>query len=253
MNFSTLSFTGKIALVTGAATGIGEATALALASKGATVILAGRTPAGLETLAAKITASGGKAHARPTDITNRDDQESLIADIEVRHGRLDFAVNNAGGHNDFQPLHQTPADESDWVFNLNLIAVYNGMRAQIALMLKNGGGAIINTASIFGLKGVAGIAHYVAAKHGVIGLTRAAALDYAQANIRINAICPGATETPNLLRVTHGNKDALNGLIPMGHLGQPQDMASLVTFLLSDDARYITGSVFSADGGMSAG
>jgi NAD(P)-dependent dehydrogenase (short-subunit alcohol dehydrogenase family) len=250
---AVMRFAGKIALVTGAATGIGEATALALATNGATVVLAGRTAAPLEALAARITAQGGHPHPRPTDVTNRDDLEALLADIEARHGRLDFAVNNAGGHNDFQPLHQTPADESDWVFNLNLIAVYNGMRAQIALMLKGGGGSIVNTASIFGLKGVAGIAHYVAAKHGVIGLTRAAALDYAQANIRINAVCPGATETPNLLRVTHGDKDALNGLIPMGHLGQPQDMAALITFLLCDEARYITGSAFSADGGMSAG
>jgi NAD(P)-dependent dehydrogenase (short-subunit alcohol dehydrogenase family) len=248
-----LSFTGKCALITGAATGIGEATALALAGKGATVILAGRTPAPLEALAQRIRANGGHAHPRPTDSTNRDDLEALVADIEARHGRLDLAVNNAGGHNDLKPLHQTPAEESDWVFNLNLIAVYNGMRAQIALMLKSGGGAIVNTASIFGLKGVAGIAHYVAAKHGVIGLTRAAALDYAQANIRINAVCPGATETPNLLRVTQGDKNALNGLIPMGRLGQPQDMAALITFLLSDEARYITGSAFSADGGMSAG
>jgi NAD(P)-dependent dehydrogenase (short-subunit alcohol dehydrogenase family) len=248
-----MSFTGKCALITGAATGIGEATALALAAKGATVILAGRTPAPLEALAQHIRANGGLAHPRPTDVTNRDDLEALVADIEARHGRLDLAVNNAGGHNDFKPLHQTPAEESDWVFNLNLISVYNGMRAQIALMLKSGGGAIVNTASIFGLKGVPGIAHYVAAKHGVIGLTRAAALDYAQSGIRINAVCPGATETPNLLRVTHGDKHALNGLIPMGHLGQPQDMAALITFLLSDEARYITGSAFSADGGMSAG
>jgi NAD(P)-dependent dehydrogenase (short-subunit alcohol dehydrogenase family) len=248
-----MRFAGKIALVTGAATGIGEATALALATNGATVVLAGRTAAPLEALAARITAQGGHAHPRPTDVTDRADLEALHAEIEARHGRLDLAVNNAGGHNDFRPLHQTPAEESDWVFALNLVSVYNGLRAQVALMLKSGGGAIVNTSSIFGLKGVAGIAHYVAAKHGVIGLTRAAALDYAGSNIRINAICPGATETPNLLRVTHGDKDALNGLIPMGHLGQPQDMASLVTFLLSDDARYITGSAFSADGGMSAG
>ena len=139
------------------------------------------------------------------------------------------------------------------MFNLNLISVYNGMRAQIALMLKSGGGSIVNTASIFGVKGVAGIAHYVAAKHGVIGLTRAAALDYATSNIRINAVCPGATETPNLLRVTGGDKNALNGLIPVGRLAQPEQIASLITYLLSEDASYITGASFSADGGMSAG
>lgn len=248
-----MRFSGKIAVVTGAATGIGEATSLALAAEGATVILAGRRAALLEALAVRITAAGGTAQARPTDVTNRHDLEALHAEIEAQHGRLDLAVNNAGGHNDFQPLHQTSPEESDWVFNLNLIAVYNGLRPQVALMLKSGGGAIVNTASIFGLKGVAGIAHYVAAKHGVIGLTRAAALDYASSNIRINAICPGATETPNLLRVTHGDKDALNGLIPMGHLGHPQDMASLALYLLSSEARYITGSTFSADGGMSAG
>jgi len=248
-----MSFQGKIALVTGAGSGIGEATALALAAKGVTVILAGRTPAPLDALAARITASGQNAQARPTDVTNREDLEALIADIEAQHGRLDLAVNNAGGHNDFKPLHETPADESDWVFNLNLISVYNGMRAQIALMLKSGGGSIVNTASIFGVKGVAGIAHYVAAKHGVIGLTRAAALDYATSNIRINAVCPGATETPNLLRVTGGDKNALNGLIPVGRLAQPEQIASLITYLLSEDASYITGASFSADGGMSAG
>ncbi|WP_439533639.1 SDR family NAD(P)-dependent oxidoreductase [Polymorphobacter sp.] len=248
-----MTFAGRIALVTGAGSGIGEATARGLAARGATVILAGRTSAPLEALAGSIRADGGTAHPRPTDVTDRHDLEALIADIEAGHGRLDLAVNNAGGHNDFKPLHETPPEESDWVFDLNLKAVYNGMRAQIALMLKTGGGAIVNTSSIFGLKGVAGIAHYVAAKHGVIGLTKAAALDYARSNIRINAVCPGATETPNLLRVTGGDRHALDPMIPVGHLGQPGDIASLILWLLSDEASYITGASFSADGGMSAG
>jgi len=228
-----MAFEGKIAVVTGAGSGMGEATARLLAARGATVVLAGRSEDRIRTAADRIRADGGKAVIRATDVTVREDLEALIAWIGAEFGRLDLAVNNAGGHADFKPLHETPADESDWVFDLNLKSVYNGMRAQIALMLRGGGGAIVNNASIFGLKGVAGIAHYVAAKHGVVGLTKAAALDYANAGIRINAVCPGATETPNLLRVTGGDAHALDAMIPVGRLGQPEDVARLICWLLS--------------------
>lgn len=248
-----MAFGGKIAVVTGAGSGMGEATARLLAERGATVVLAGRSEERLRTAADRIIADGGKAVIRATDVTDRADLEGLMAWIDTEFGRLDLAVNNAGGHADFKPLHETPADESDWVFDLNLKSVYNGMRAQIALMLRGGGGAIVNNASIFGLKGTAGIAHYVAAKHGVVGLTKAAALDYANSGIRINSVCPGATETPNLLRVTGGDAHALDGMIPVGHLGQPADIARTICWLLSDEAAYVTGANFSVDGGMSAG
>ena len=256
-----MPFNGKIAVVTGAGSGMGEATAQLLAVRGATVVLAGRSEERIRAAADRIIANGGKAVIRATDVTVRADLEGLMEWIGHEFGRLDFAVNNAGGHADFKPLHETPADESDWVFDLNLKSVYNGMRAQIALMLRNDGGAgggaagcaIVNNASIFGLKGVAGIAHYVAAKHGVVGLTKAAALDYANAGIRINSVCPGATETPNLLRVTGGDAHALDAMIPFDRLGQPVDVARTICWLLSAEAAYVTGANFSVDGGMSAG
>ena len=248
-----MAFNGKIAVVTGAGSGMGEATARLLAARGATVVMAGRSEERLRAAADRIKADGGTAVIRATDVTVRADLEGLMDWIGQEFGRLDLAVNNAGGHADFKPLHETPADESDWVFDLNLKSVYNGMRAQIALMLRGGGGAIVNNASIFGLKGVAGIAHYVAAKHGVVGLTKSAALDYATSGIRINSVCPGATETPNLLRVTGGDAHALDAMIPVGHLGQPADIARTICWLLSDEAAYVTGANFSVDGGMSAG
>ncbi|OYT86969.1 MAG: short chain dehydrogenase, partial [Burkholderiales bacterium PBB3] len=142
-----MAFGGKIAVVTGAGSGMGEATAQLLAARGATVVLAGRSEERLRAAADRIKADGGKAVIRATDVTVRTDLEGLMDWIGQEFGRLDLAVNNAGGHADFKPLHETPADESDWVFDLNLKSVYNGMRAQIALMLRGGGGAIVNNAS----------------------------------------------------------------------------------------------------------
>ncbi len=246
-------FANRIALVTGAGSGIGRAVSRMLAAEGATVVLVGRDRAKLEHVAGECAASGGEAVVRPADVTQRGAIEAVVDGIGETWGRLDLAVNNAGGHGDFKPLHETPVEECEWVFDLNLKAVFYGMRAEIALMLRQGCGAIVNTASIFGIKGVAGIAHYVAAKHAVVGMTRAAALDYARTGIRINAVSPGATETPNLLRVTGGDAHALDGMIPAGRVGQPEDIAGLVRWLLSDEARYVTGANLSVDGGMSAG
>lgn len=248
-----MAFTNKIALVTGAGSGIGRAVAIALARESATVVLAGRTLDKLEAVAAEIAAAGGTAVARAADVAVRAENEALVDWTVARFGRLDLTFNNAGGHGDFTPLHEIAVDEAEWVIDLNFKAVFYGVRAQTAAMLRTGGGAIVNTASIFGLKGVAGISHYVAAKFAVVGLTKSAALDYVRSGIRINAICPGATETPNLLRVTGGDAHALDHLVPMGRLGQPAEMAEAVVWLLSDKAAYVTGAVLSVDGGMAAG
>lgn len=244
-----MQFADRIALVTGAGSGIGRAVSLMLAAEGAAVVLVGRDRARLEAVAAEC----AEAVVSPADVTQPGAIDAVIDEIGARWGRLDLAVNNAGGHGDFKPLHETPVDECEWVFDLNLKAVFYGMRAEVSLMLRQGHGAIVNMASIFGIKGVAGIAHYVAAKHAVVGMTRAAALDYARTGIRINAVSPGATETPNLLRVTGGDAHALDAMIPAGRVGQPEDVARTVRWLLSDDAHYVTGANVSVDGGMSAG
>jgi NAD(P)-dependent dehydrogenase (short-subunit alcohol dehydrogenase family) len=126
------------------------------------------------------------------------------------------------------------------------------MKFQVAHMLRAGGGCIVNNASIFGLKGMAGIAHYVASKHAVVGLTRSAALEYAKAGVRVNAVCPGGTETPNFLRVTGGDAHAMDGIVPMGRIARPEEVAEAVVWLMSAASAYVTGAVLSVDGGMSA-
>jgi NAD(P)-dependent dehydrogenase (short-subunit alcohol dehydrogenase family) len=242
----------KVGLVTGGGSGMGRAAALALAAEGATVVLAGRTQDKLAMVRDEIANAGGKAEIRVMDAARREDHEALVAFIEARYGRLDFAFNNAGGHASFKPIDQTPVEESEWIIDLNFKGVYYGVRSQVAAMLRAGGGAIVNNASIFGLRGMHGIAHYVAAKHAVVGLTKAVAQEYAGQNIRINAVCPGATETPNYMRSTGGDVHLLDDMIPMRRIGQPPEVAAAVLYLLSDLAAYVTGTTLSVDGGMTA-
>jgi len=242
----------KVGLVTGGGSGMGRAASLALAREGATVVLAGRTEASLLAVRDEIARAGGQAEIRVADASCREDNEALVAFVESRFGRLDFAFNNAGGHADFKPIDRTPVEESEWVIDLNFKGVYYGVKYQVEAMLRTGGGAIVNNASIFGLRGMSGIAHYVAAKHAVVGLTRAVAQEYAARNIRINAICPGATETPNYMRSTGGDIHLLDDMIPMRRIGQPDEVAEAVLYLLSDRSAYVTGTTLSVDGGMTA-
>lgn len=165
--------------------------------------------------------------------------------------RLDLAFNNAGGHGDPAPIDAVSEEEEDYYLALNFNAVHWGVKYQVAQMRQSGGGAIVNNASIFGLKAMAGLAYYTAAKFGVVGLTKAVALDCADAGIRVNAVAPGGTETPNFLRVMQ-DAHAMDAMVPMGRIGQPDEVANAVVWLMSDQASYVTGSVLSVDGGLSA-
>ena len=240
----------KVGLVTGAGSGMGRASALALAREGAIVVLAGRGEDKLRAVQQEIIEAGGKAEIKSTDASRREEQAALVKFVEERFGRLDFAFNNAGGHADFKPIDQTSEEESEWVIDLNFKGVYYGVKYQVEAMLRSGGGSIVNNASIFGLRGMPGIAHYVAAKHAVVGLTASVAKEYAGKNIRVNAVCPGATETPNFMRSSGGDVHMLDGAIPMGRIGQPHEVADAVLYLLSDKAAYVTGASLSVDGGM---
>jgi NAD(P)-dependent dehydrogenase (short-subunit alcohol dehydrogenase family) len=240
----------KVGLVTGGGSGMGRAAALALAREGALVVLAGRGEEKLAAVRDEIVCAGGKAEIRCADVSRREDNEALVAFVESRFGRLDFAFNNAGGHADFKPIDQTSFEESEWVIDLNFKGVYYGVKYQVEAMLRTGGGSVVNNASIFGLRGMNGIAHYVASKHAVVGLTRAVAKEYADRNIRVNAVCPGATETPNYMRSTNGDVHLLDDMIPMSRIGQPQEVADAVLWLLSAKAAYVTGTTLSVDGGM---
>jgi NAD(P)-dependent dehydrogenase (short-subunit alcohol dehydrogenase family) len=243
---------GKAAMVTGAGSGIGRAAALALAGAGAKVLLVGRRLAPLEAVQAEIGALGGSAHAFSADIAQRAGVIAAVAETVARFGALDLAFNNAGGHNEPCPIEDTPEGDEDYFIDLNFRSVYWCVKYQVREMRRQGGGAIVNNASIFGLKGMGGIAYYVASKFAVVGLTKSVALECADAGIRVNAICPGGTETPNFLRVMHGDPHAMDGAVPMGRIAKPDEVAASVLWLLSPQASYITGSTLAVDGGLSA-
>ncbi|WP_206665541.1 SDR family NAD(P)-dependent oxidoreductase [Jejubacter calystegiae] len=181
-------FKDKVGIITGGGSGMGRATAISLAKEGAMVVLAGRSEDKLMAVRDEIRALQGQAEIFCADVSQNDDNKALVAFVESRFGRLDFAFNNAGGHADFKPIDQTSIDEAEWVIDLNFKGVYYGVKYQIEAMLRTGGGSIVNNASIFGLRGMDGIAHYVASKHAVVGLTRAVAKEYAGPGIRVNAV-----------------------------------------------------------------
>ncbi len=245
---------GKRSMVTGAGSGMGRAAALALAREGAAVLLIGRRPDPLLRVQEEIERNGGQAAIFPADVTCAASAQAAVARAVALFGGLDLAFNNAGGHADFKPIDLTSDDEDDWVIDLNFRAVHRAVKYQVAHMRAAGqGGSIVNNASVFGLKAMPGIAHYVASKFAVVGLTRAVALECADAGIRINAVCPGGTETPNFLRVTGGHAHAMDAAVPMGRIAQPEEIAEAVVWLMSPRASYVTGTMLSVDGGMWAG
>jgi len=246
------SFSGKVALITGAGSGIGEATAKLLAGNGLSVIVSDFNANSAERVANEITEAGGKAHANTTDVAHKEQIQAAV-DFAVAHfGALHYAVNNAGISGHHTALGEQ--DSADWerVMSINLDGVYHGLRYQIPAILQAGGGAIVNISSVAGLVGMPGIAAYVAAKHGVSGLTKSAALDYAKQGIRINSVHPGAIETPILAPVNDEVRPLLMAAHPMGRFGASDDIAHAVAFLLSDGASYITGTQLAVDGGYTA-
>jgi NAD(P)-dependent dehydrogenase (short-subunit alcohol dehydrogenase family) len=246
------SFAGKVAFVTGAANGIGRATAIAFAREGAGVVVADVAEQANQETARLIREVGGRALAVRCDVTRTEDvQRALSATIEA-FGRLDFAFNNAGVEYAIKPLAEVSEQEWDRIVDIDLRGVFVCMKHEIPLMLEHGGGAIVNTSSGAGIKGFKGGAAYVAAKHGVVGLTKAAALDYAQSNIRINAVCPGIIDTPMMDRFSGGTAEGRQAVIaqePVGRMGTPEEIAAAVTWLCSDAAAFVVGHAMVIDGG----
>lgn len=245
-------FAGKVAFVTGAANGIGRAAALAFAREGASVVVADVSEKGNKETARMVEELGGQALAVNCDVTrNEDIQRSLKATIE-KLGRLDFAFNNAGIEYAIKPAADVTDEEWDRIMGIDLRGIFLCMKHEIPLMLKQGGGAIVNNSSGAGIKGFKGGAAYVAAKHGVVGLTKAAALDYAALNVRINAVCPGIIDTPMMDRFSGGTAEGRRAVIaqePVGRMGTPEEIGAAVVWLCSDAAAFVVGHALVVDGG----
>ncbi|MBL8593151.1 MAG: SDR family oxidoreductase [Devosia sp.] len=243
-------FEGKVAVVTGAASGIGAAIARALAADGAKVLVADLDPQGAEDVARAIQASGGTARALEVNVADAVEVQAMVEAARSAFGGLHLAVNNAGIGGPAATTGEYPLDGWQRVIDVNLNGVFYGMRYQLPAIVASGGGAIVNMASILGSVGFATASAYVAAKHAVVGLTKVAAIEYAKYGVRINAIGPGFIDTPLLSK--HLDEAALTvirGLHPVGRLGTSEEVAALTAFLLSDEASFITGSYHLVDGG----
>jgi NAD(P)-dependent dehydrogenase (short-subunit alcohol dehydrogenase family) len=246
---------GKIALVTGAGSGIGRATALVFAREGAKVVVADVVVDGGEETVRQIKAAGGEALFVKADMAKAAEVEAMVQKAVTTYGRLDCAHNNAG----IEGATGKTADyrEEDWdrVIRVNLTGVWFCMKYEISQMLKQGGGAIVNTASDAGLLGVPQMPAYVASKHGVVGLTKTAALEYAKSGIRVNAVCPGVIKTPMVERITGqraGRAERMAAAEPVGRMGKPEEIAEAVVWLCSEAASFVTGLPMSVDGGIAA-
>jgi NAD(P)-dependent dehydrogenase (short-subunit alcohol dehydrogenase family) len=246
---------GKVALITGAGSGIGRATALAFAKEGAKVVVADIVVAGGEETVRMIKGAGGEAIFVKTDVTRAAEVEALVKKTVEIYGRLDCAFNNAGIEGEMAPTADCTEENWDRVVNIDLKGVWLCMKYEIPQMLQQGGGAIVNTASVAGLVGFQGIPAYVASKHGVNGLTKTAALEYAKSGIRVNSVCPGVIHTPMIERFFSTNpqvSEAMSALEPVGRLGKPEEIGEAVLWLCSDAASFVTGLPMAVDGALTA-
>lgn len=245
-------FAGKVALVTGGASGIGEACVHTFAAGGAKVVIVDMSEEQGERTAMTVKAAGGEGLFLRVDVSDPGAVEQMVADAVAAFGRLDIAVNNAGIGGEANYVADYSIEGWRQVIDVNLNAVFYCMRAEIPQMLEHGGGAIVNMASILGSLGFATAPAYVAAKHGVVGLTKTAALEYAKQGVRINSVGPGFIKTPLLEALDEATQAHLAGLHAVGRMGEAQEVADLVAYLCSEKASFITGGYYLVDGGYSA-
>jgi NAD(P)-dependent dehydrogenase (short-subunit alcohol dehydrogenase family) len=245
---------GKVALITGGGSGIGRATAIAFAREGAKISIADYNRTGGEETVRMIKSAGGEASFIEANVAIAKQVEAMVARTVETYGRLDCAFNNAGIEGEMSGGNIAECSEENWgrIIAINLTGVFLCMKYEIPQMLKHGGGSIVNTASAAGLIGLPGGTAYVASKHGVAGLTKSAALEYAKSGIRINAVCPGFIRTAMTERVMDGgsiSEEAMVAAEPIGRIGKPEEIANVVLFLCSDDASFVTGLPMPVDGG----
>jgi NAD(P)-dependent dehydrogenase (short-subunit alcohol dehydrogenase family) len=244
-------FEEKTAFITGAASGIGRATAIAFAAEGARVVITDRGEVALQETAEQIKAAGGDVLTITCDVSNPDDVAAAVAKAVKAFGRIDFAFNNAGVENKAAPIHEIELKEWDRVLDINLRGTFICMKHEIANMLSQGGGVVVNTSSGAGIRGVAGGASYAASKHAIIGMTKSAALDYAKQKIRVNAVLPGNIATSMMDRFMEGDIQKAIDLEPVGRLGKPEEIAQAVLWMCSDLGGFVTGASIVVDGGWS--
>jgi NAD(P)-dependent dehydrogenase (short-subunit alcohol dehydrogenase family) len=246
-----MTLKGKVAIVTGGSSGIGKAIAQLYAREGAAVVLSDLNREAGEATVAEIRAAGGEATFVEANVAEPKDSQLTVQTALQRYDRLDFACNNAGISGDQKLTADLSVEGWQKVIAINLSGVFFGMKYQIPAMLKIGGGSIVNIASILGQVGFAGASAYVAAKHGVVGLTQNAALEYSAKNVRVNAVGPGFIHTP-LIKSLEDNARTLEMLVslhPIGRLGKPEEVAELVIWLSSEKASFVTGAYYAIDGG----
>ncbi len=243
----------KVAIITGGSSGIGKATAVALAKEGVRVVIAARRAKESEETLELVKKAGSDGIFVKTDVTREHEVEQLVELTVGKYGRLDYAFNNAGVVEDATSFVDQTSSVFDNIMNINVKGVWLSMKYEIPQMLKNGGGAIVNTSSGLGVIGMPQMPVYIASKHAVLGLTKSAALEYAKSGIRINAVAPGAIETEMFEKLVEGKKqlrDTFNSMHPIGRVGKSEEIANAVVWLLSDKASFVTGHTLLVDGGL---